>query len=137
MKKFYCAVLFVITNLALSQEVKIKKDIVYVDDKECLKIGGDANNVSIYDLEGNEIIFLKFIHNSKYGSVYNKVTFINQKKSFTSQSYVFTKSLLIKKLLSDKTLINCVLDDAKVENFVMKYDENIEKQNITIEIKTN
>ena len=137
MKTLYLVVAFLITNSLFSQEIKIKKDVVYVDGKECLKIDGDANNVSFYDLEGNEIIFLKFIHNSKYGEIYNKITFLKQKKSFTSKSYIFTKNLLIKKLINDKTLIDCQLDDEKVENFVMKYDEDVEKQNIIIEIKTN
>lgn len=119
--------LFLVTFIGLSQEVDIKKDVVYVDGKECLKIGGDANNVSISDLEGNEIIFMKYIHNSRYGKVYNKITFLNEKLTFTSQSYVFTKKLLVKKLLADKTLNECKLDSEKVEKFVMKFDENIER----------
>lgn len=118
--------LFLISLVSFSQEIKIKDDIVSIDGKECLKIGGDANNVSISDLEGNEIIFLKFIHNSKYGSLYNKITFLDKKLSFTSKSYIFTKKLLIKKLLADKTLSECKLDSEKVEKFVMKYDENVE-----------
>ena len=137
MKKIIVVLLLLIANIGFSQDIKIKKDIVYVDGKECLKIGGDANNVSFYDLEGNEIIFLKYIHNSKYGSLYNKITFLKQKKSFTSQSYIFTKNLLMKKLIGDKTLINCLLDEDKIENFITKYDENIEKPNITVEIKTD
>lgn len=118
--------LLLISLVTFSQEIKIKDDIVLIDGKECLKIGGDANNVSISDLEGNEIVFLKFIHNSKYGPLYNKITFLDKKLSFTSKSYIFSKKLLIKKLLADKTLNECKLDSEKVEKFVMKYDENIE-----------
>ena len=125
-KRFLTLSLFLISLIGYSQEIKIKDDIVSIDGKECLKIGGDANNVSILDLEGNEIIFLKFIHNSKYGKLYNKVTFLDKKLSFTSMSYIFTKKLLIKKLLDDKTLNECKLDSEKVEKFVMKYDENVE-----------
>ncbi|MEY2703656.1 MAG: hypothetical protein RLY43_2295 [Bacteroidota bacterium] len=125
-KRFLTLSLFLISLVGYSQEIKIKDDIVSIDGKECLKIGGDANNVSILDLEGNEIIFLKFIHNSKYGKLYNKVTFLDKKLSFTSMSYIFTKKLLIKKLLDDKTLNECKLDSEKVEKFVMKYDENVE-----------
>lgn len=128
MKKilFFVAILF--TTLAFSQEVDFKKGVVYVDGKECLKYDStDPNNVSFSDLEGNEIFFLKFIHNSRYGSVYNKITFIDQKLTFTSQSYVFSKKLLIKKLLADKTLLECKLDAEKVEKFVIKYDENVER----------
>ena len=117
-----------ISLLGFSQDIKIDDDIVLIDGQECLKICGDANNVSISDLEGNEIIFMKFIHNSRYGSVYNKITFLDQKLSFTSQSYIFTKKLLIKKLLEDNTLKECKLDPEKVERFVLKYDENVERE---------
>lgn len=112
--------------IGFSQEIKIKDDIVSIDGKECLKISGDVNNVSISDLDGNEIIFLKYIHNSRYGSLYNKITFLDKKLSFTSKSYIFTKKLLIKKLLADKTLNECKLDPDKVEKFVLKFDENVE-----------
>lgn len=118
----------IIGTLVFSQKVSIKKDIIYVDEKECLKItSSDANNVSISDLDGNEIIFLKFIHHSRYGAVYNKVTFLEQNLSFTSQSYIFTKKLLISKLVESKVLNNCKLDPDKVKTFVLKYDENIER----------
>ena len=113
--------------IAFSQEIKFKDNIILVDGKDCLKVNdSDPNNVSILDLEGNEIIFLKFIHNSRYGMLYNKITFLDQKLTFTSKSYIFSKKLLIKKLLSDKTLENCKLNPEKVEKFVLKYDENVE-----------
>lgn len=118
--------LFFMCLIGFSQEIKIKDDIVSIDGKECLKISGDVNNVSISDLDGNEIIFLKYIHNSRYGSLYNKITFLDKKLSFTSKSYIFTKKLLIKKLLADKTLNECKLDPDKVEKFVLKFDENVE-----------
>ena len=114
--------------MLLARKLFFKKGVVFVEGKECLKYDStDPNNVSFSDLEGNEIFFLKFIHNSRYGSVYNKITFIDQKLTFTSQSYVFSKKLLIKKLLADKTLFECKLDAEKVEKFVMKYDENVER----------
>lgn len=117
--------LLLISLLSYSQEIKIKNDIVSIDGKECFKISGDPNNVSFSDLEGNEIIFLKYVHNSNYGKLYNKIVFLDKKISFTSK-FIFTKKLLIKKLLADQTLNECKLDNEKVEKFVMKYDENIE-----------
>jgi hypothetical protein len=128
MNKLFFTLLFaLIGTTVFAQEIDIKDDIVTIDGKQCLKIGGGANNVSIMDMEGNEIVFLKFIHGSKYGKVYNKITFLEQKVSFTSQSYIFTKKLLIKKLVQDKTLSDCKLDPDKVEKFALKMDENIEK----------
>jgi hypothetical protein len=129
MKKNILTLTFLLIGLlGFSQDIKIDDDIVFIDGQECLKISGDANNVSISDLEGNELIFMKFIHNSRFGSVYNKITFLDQKLSFTSQSYVFTKKLLIKKLLEDNTLNECKLDPEKVERFVLKYDEDVERE---------
>lgn len=125
--RFLLLSFFLLSLTAFSQEIKIDNNIVTIDGKACLKVDGDANNVSFQDMEGNELFFLKFIHNSKYGKVYNKITFLDQKLTFTSQSYVFTKKLLIKKLLADKTLVDCKLDADKVEKFVLKYDENIER----------
>ncbi|MBV7267980.1 hypothetical protein [Winogradskyella luteola] len=109
-----------------AQKIKIKKNTVYVDGKECLKISGDSNNVSFSDMSGNELFFLKFIHNSPYVSLYTKVTFFEEDMSFTSSSYVFTKKLLIKKLVSDGTLKDCKLISEKLKRFVQKYDENVE-----------
>ncbi len=128
MKKIIITCSFLlISSLGFSQEIKIDNDIVSIDGKECLKINdSDPNNVSILDLNNNEIVFLKFIRNSKYAPLYTKITFLDQKLSFTSKSYIFTKKLLLKKLLSDKTLNDCKLDPEKVEKFVLKYDENVE-----------
>ena len=80
MKKTLVTLSFILFSYTgFSQDIKIDKNIISVDGKECLKIGddSDSNNVSIQDLEGNDIVFLKFIHNSKYGPLYNKITFLN------------------------------------------------------------
>jgi hypothetical protein len=116
------------SHVGFSQEIAIKKDIVSINGKDCLKVqDSDPNNVSFMDLEGNEIFFLKFIHNSRYAPVYSKVIFLDQKLTFTSRSYIFTKKILIKKLLTDGILENCALVPTKVENFVLKYDEKVEQ----------
>jgi len=128
MKQFLLgACLFLVSSVAFGQDIEIKKGVVLVDGKECLKVDDrDPNNISFMDLQGNEILFLKYIHNSPYGNLYTKITFPNQKRSFTAMSYGFTKKNLLKKLLTDGTLSNCALVPDRVENFVMKYDENVE-----------
>lgn len=138
MKIKYLLLLFAFiftTGFVHAQKIKIKKKIVYIDGEKCLEIGGDANNVSFFDLDGNEIIFLKYIRDSRYADLYTKVTFLDKKISFTSKSYIFTKKLLIKKLLSDRTLKDCQLNQDKVENFVLKFDENVENEQIKVEVK--
>jgi len=118
-----------------AQEVKIKKDVVYVDGVESLNVGGDMNNVSFYDLEGNEIVFMRYIHDSKYASLYTKTTFLDINKSFTNMTYIFTKKDLIKKLIENKVLVNGKIDPEKAERFITKYDEQVEKESLIIEIK--
>ncbi len=129
MKKVVLLLIFSLafTLNGLCQDITFKKNIVLIDGKESLKVDDrDPNNVSFIDLAGNELFFLKFIHNSKYGTLYTKTTFLNQKLTFTAQSYGFTKKLLLKKLLADGTLANGALIPDKVERFVLKYDEKIE-----------
>jgi hypothetical protein len=133
MKKIFLSIaIILLATIAKTQSIKIKNNIVFIDGVECLKVNNDPNNVAIMDLSGNELIFIKFIHDSKYGSLYNKITFLDQKLSFTSKSYIFTKKLLLKKLLEDKTLENCKLNPGKVEKFVLKFDEDVEKPIIII-----
>ncbi len=62
------------------------------------------------------------------------MTFLEQKISFTSKTYIFTKKDLIKKLIQSKVLVDCNLIEDKIENFVLKYDENIESDNIHVNI---
>lgn len=136
MNKLILLLVFLGLNLnVFAQEVKIKKDVVYVDGVESLNVGGDMNNVSFYDLEGNEIIFMRYIHDSKYGSLYTKTTFLDINKSFTNMTYIFTKKDLIKKLIENKVLVNGKIDPEKAERFITKYDEQVEKESLIIEIK--
>ena len=113
---------------SFSQDIDFKKGIVLVDGKECIKMSKeDAVSVSFTDMEGNDLIFLRFIHNSKFAKLYTKVTFIDQKLSFTSQSYIYTKKLLIKKLINNNVIQDCKINVANLEKFIMKYDENVEE----------
>ena len=113
---------------SFSQDIDFKKGIVLVDGKECIKMSKeDAVSISFTDMEGNDLIFLRFIHNSKFAKLYTKVTFIDQKLSFTSQSYIYTKKLLIKKLINNNVIQDCKINVANLEKFIMKYDENAEE----------
>lgn len=114
------------TTAALAQKIKISNDTVFVDETACLTISGNASHVSFHSLDGEEIFFLKTIHNSGYASTYSKVAFLDSGKTLTSKSFIFTKKKLIKKLIADGTLTNCALVPDKVEKFVLKYDENVE-----------
>lgn len=122
---------------AFSQEIKIKDETIFLDEVACMKVvKNNPNNITITDMEDNELIDLKFIHNTKYASVYNKITFVEQDISFTSKNYVYTVKLLMKKLVADKTVDNCKLNPDKIKRFVQKYDEDVEKKEV-IEININ
>lgn len=108
-----------------AQSVEIKKDIVYIDGQQCLKVDRkNPNNVGISDLDGNDLIYLKYA-DDKYGARYNNIVFVNTKSSFTSKQYIYTVKLLVKRLLDNHVLENCKLNDAKVENFIAKYNEPV------------
>ncbi len=113
---------------SFGQDIDFKKGVVIINGKECMKMSKeDAVSISFTDMEGNDMIFLRFIHNSKFGKLYNKVTFIDQKISFTSQSYIYTKKLLIKKLIINNVIQDCRINVESLEKFILKYDENIEE----------
>jgi len=117
-----------------AQKIKIKKGIIYVDGEKCLSTDGYPVNTTFYDINGEEIIFMKYLDDPKDGETYSKVTFLDQKISFTTKSYIFTRKMLLRRLLANKTIENCKLIPEKVERFILKYDENIEKDDINVNI---
>jgi len=125
---FLTIVVMLFFSAAFCQDIDFKKDLVIIGGKECIKMSKeDAVSISFTDMEGNDLIFMRYIHGSKYGSVYNKITFVGQKLSLTSQSYIYTKKNLIKKLVQNKVIQDCKINPENLEKFLLKYDENIEK----------
>ena len=112
-------------GMAKAQKIKIKKGIVYVDGTACLKASGDSNSLAISNLDGEEIIYVKYFHSSNHNATYNTVTFLEQEQKLSSATITFTKKYLIKKLIQTETLKDCVLDDERVEKFIIRYDEGI------------
>ncbi|WP_223032930.1 hypothetical protein [Hanstruepera marina] len=134
--KHIITILITITfvNITQAQKIKIKKGVIYIDDEKCLTTDGDPLNISFYDLEGDEIVFMKYLDDKRDGESYMRVTFLSQKKSFTSKSILFTKKMLIRRLLDTKTIDNCMLNEDKVDRFILKYDEDIESDDINVNI---
>ncbi len=121
------AVLFIATTFLMpelsAQETKVKKGIGYVDGRECLKVIGEATNVTYSSLAGDELIILKYLEYR--GDRYTEIIFLNEEFSFTCTSYGFTKKLLFKKLVEHGVIADCKLDAEKARNFALKYHENI------------
>ncbi len=113
--------------LGFSQDIDFKKGIISVDGKECMKYDSDANTVTYQNLNGDDIMILKYMRpDGSQASLYTKVIFIESRREFTSQNYIFTKKALIEKLIKSNVLVDCVLNDEKLENFILKYDEKVE-----------
>jgi len=125
--------LLVSISFIQAQKIKIKKGVVYVEGESCLTTDGDPVNISFYDADGEEIVFMKYLEDRK-GQTYMKVTFLEQKLSFTSQSIIFTRKMLLRRLLSSNTIENCKLNQDKVERFILKYDEDVERDDINVNI---
>lgn len=115
-------------GLANAQKIKIKKGIVYIDGTECLKVSGDSNTVAFSTLEDEEIIFVKYVHGSGHNLLYNKVVFLKEEMELSSSTLTFTKKYLLKKLIKSGVLKDCMLDSDKVEKFVIRYDEKVERR---------
>ncbi len=126
MKNIALALLLMLFGLSTqlkAQQTKIKKNIAYVDGTECLKVKSEATNVTYSNLEGDEIIILKYLEYR--GDRYTEIIFLNEEISFTCTSYGFTKKLLFKKLVEHGVISNCEVDEEKARNFALKYHENI------------
>lgn len=131
-------------NFAFSQEVKIKKDKVFIDGNLFLKY--EKINIlthSVYDLNDNEILFVSFKDNEtpQYSdddfyilnfttkkikvesSDYSRIaSFMNSKK---------TMQKLIKWLLKDRVINkDGTINSEKLNVFFDKYDENITNRTI-------
>lgn len=124
--KIITAFFLLTTITAFSQDISFKKGIVIIDGKDCLKYDSDAMNVSYQNLNGDDLMILKYIRvNDK---LYTKVVFIESNLEFTSESYIFTKKLLVEKLLKSNALVDCNLVEEKLRTFVLKYDEKVEER---------
>ena len=123
-------ILFFLLSLAgiclSAQEIEVKKGIILVDGKECLKIDKrDLNNISIADLSGNDLVYLKYA-DDRFGKRYNTIVFVTTKSSLYTQQFIYTGKSLVKRLIENHVLENCQFNDAKVENFIAKYGENVQ-----------
>jgi len=126
--KYILVIFFLgVSFLGFSQDIDFKKGIIYVDGKECMKYDSDANTVTFQNLNGDDIMILKFMRpDGSQASLYTKVIFIESRQEFTSQNYIFTKKNLVEKLIKSKAITDCVLIEDKVANFILKYDEKVE-----------
>ncbi len=136
-KSILTTLLSLMTLLCFSQEVKFKKDIIFVDKKEFLSFekGGTFGAVS-YDL--HELVSKKRIITLVYN---NGGTHMELSDDYTQIKFITTgvKAEIsggdlrqaIKILLKNEVLTaDGTIDESKIELFIKNYDENISNRTI-------
>ena len=136
-KSILTTLLILMAMLCFSQEVKFKKDIIFVDKKEFLSFekGGTFGAVS-YDL--HELVSKKRIITLVYN---NGGTHMELSDDYTQIKFITTgvKAEIsggdlrqaIKILLKNEVLTaNGTIDESKIELFIKNYDENISNRTI-------
>jgi len=136
-KSILTTLLSLMTMLCFSQEVKFKKDIIFVDKKEFLSFekGGTFGAVS-YDL--HELVSKKRIITLVYN---NGGTHMELSDDYTQIKFITTGvkaeisggdlRQVIKKLLKNEVLkAGGTIDESKIELFIKNYDENISNRTI-------
>jgi hypothetical protein len=117
-------------GVAKAQDIKFKKGNVFVDDTLAFTYTADLVGTSIYDLEGNDFLFLKHIRDNPNvrPDYYLKICFWEHELCLTT-TYIFTRAGLLKRLMEDGVLSGSQWNEKKLRIFVLKHDENIERQN--------
>jgi hypothetical protein len=136
-KSILTTLLTLMAMLCFSQEVKFKKDIIFVDKKEFLSFekGGTFGAVS-YDL--HELVSKKRIITLVYN---NGGTHMELSDDYTQIKFITTgvKAEIsggdlrqaIKILLKNEVLTaDGTIDESKIELFIKNYDENISNRTI-------
>ncbi|MGV7105179.1 hypothetical protein [Flavobacterium sp. U410] len=140
MKKLLFLSAIFVCGFSLAQEVEIKKDKVFLNGNEFLKYEKiNIANHSFYDMNDNEIINFRTFNNETPDYVdddFYVINFIEQKAKVESTDFSRIVSFLnskksceklIKWMVKDKVLReDGTIDDSKLENLIMKYNENIQ-----------
>jgi hypothetical protein len=132
MKKVLFASMFIFSCFAFGQKVKIKKDKVFVDDKETYHIETNNYNFILSDLKDNEIISAL---SSTYEVPKTPPIYPNESPYWTKVIYTvrflkYNKELVTD--LADKDIIKNIYksgvfdesgnaDEAKIDLFIAKY----------------
>ncbi|MCG8573626.1 MAG: hypothetical protein MI810_01985 [Flavobacteriales bacterium] len=136
LKTIFTALTFIaFTQISLAQNVKIKKDIAYVDGVEYVKVEKQAGNMSIYGLDGEEeLIYIKFYDptpsNKENHDSYYIVRFLDH--GLEAEFSGMTRKGVLKKLYNGKVIKDNKIDEEKMKKFVTKYGTDESKNKIYI-----
>ncbi|MDQ0064564.1 hypothetical protein [Chryseobacterium lathyri] len=132
MKKILFASMFIFSCFAFAQEVKLKKDAVYVDNKECLKVvSNNSRNFVFTTLDKQRLFSFDYIitgeNREGFAAGYVKVYFFETNEVLTFKNNRFTKKVFIQNLINDKVLDNCALNIDNIKGFIQRYNEHYEE----------
>ncbi|WP_338376476.1 hypothetical protein [uncultured Flavobacterium sp.] len=130
MKTTFIIILFLsISSCIYAQEIKLKKETIYIDGKAVLSYEKKSygNELVIYELNTkNELITDVYNPTSNY----QKIFFIKQKKSMEMRPKYWNKSLIKWFIEQDILDVNGNLNEEKVDIFIEKFDEKITERTI-------
>ena len=139
MKYLFTLAITAFTFLGYSQEqnVKIKKDDVFIDGSKCLKANSKfGEGTSFTDLSGKELIYFQYVTGVPNYPDYYKIIFVEDEIMVTNQSFTLSRKGLIAMLLSNEVLVNCSINSSKIQMFKFKFHEEIvPAQNINVNIE--
>ncbi len=128
MKQILTIAFFIFSaSMVYSQEVQFKKGMVTIDGKECLKYdGSEMSGISYYNLAGEELFFVDYKRGGPRNVMYWIITFMKDKIRMTNTSLMSRKDI-VAKLVKNGAITNCDINSEKLSNFVLKFDEQIDK----------
>lgn len=119
--------MLLLNSIANAQDVDLKKGVMYLDGKECLKYDGkEVPGYTFTNLAGEELFFIGFAKD--YSGTYWRLTFLKQKTKLSYRYAFASKKAVLAKMVKDGVLSNCTLNEEKIENFIAKYDEHLDKE---------
>lgn len=129
------ALIFFVSLIAFStathaQKVKKSKKSILVDGQECFTIERElaANLIILKNQEGEEVMRIR--HKTRAtltgDDQYQVISFVKSGESFSTTSYIYTSKMLVKRLIENGVINQCMMDESKIPEFVTKYDEKVE-----------
>jgi hypothetical protein len=109
-----------------SQDIKFKKGVISIDGTPCLNHDRVNNTITFYDLKGEELMSLNYMQGGPNGS-YARIVFVKEKLKVTSSGLLYVKTDFIKHLVRSGAFSNCVINREKLDSFILKFDENLDR----------
>jgi len=115
------AILLFCTTNVWSQDIDIKKGVIYADGKEVMKLEGNETKGFSFYLAGEEVLFMNL--NNWQGNNRWKLTFVKENKVLFP-STLHTRKDIVEKLIKDKILLDGKWNSDKIDVLISKYEQS-------------